>query len=235
MIKFSRDIYSLGKGVYMGIKFAVILGGCGFLDGAEVHESVLTLLNISASGSEYQCFAPNKPFDEVDHLTKQPTGLTRNVLSEAARIARSEIVSLDELSAENFDALVLPGGFGAAKNLCDFAVVGENCHADTEVKRIVLDFHKAKKPIGAICIAPSIIASVLGENNVELTIGSDKGTAEKLEKMGAVHVDKNAVEAHVDPVNRIVSTPAYMCAKNIVEVNGGIKVLVGAIIDMVGQ
>lgn len=212
---------------------AVVLSGCGFLDGAEIHESVLTLLHLSKKGASYQCFAPNIDQTTVtNHLTKEASEETRNVLVESARIARCEIKSLDELKASDFDAVIFPGGFGAALNLCDFATKGSESQVNEQLQRVVLDFHGHQKPMGAICIAPGFMSRVLGEKGVELTIGNDADTAAALEKSGARHIEKVTEEIHWDEKNKVVSTPAYMTAKNISQVDHGIGLLVQKVLEL---
>lgn len=218
----------------MNKKIAIVLSGCGFKDGAEIHESVLTLLAVVKHGATPLFFAPNKSQATViNHLSNDASGEKRNVLIESARIARGEIKDLRDLSADKADAVIFPGGFGAAINLCDFAQKGPDCSVDLEVKRVIEDFFKAQKPMGFICIAPALAAKVLGPKGIELTIGTDLGTASALEKMGARHVAKSALEAHVDQKNKIVSTPAYMLAKNIAEAETGISKLVSEVLALV--
>ena len=191
-------------------KVAVVLSGCGFLDGAEITEAISTLVAIGQQGAEYRCFAPNKDVPETNHLTKQPTGQTRNALQEAARIARGEIQPLEELQASDFDALAFPGGFGAAILLCDFAQKGSGGTIDPQVLRIVKEFHESRKPIAAICIAPAIMALALGDQGVTVTIGDDPGTASEVEKTGAKHLNCAVEKYVVDSANKIITTPAYM-------------------------
>lgn len=214
-------------------KIAVVLSGCGFLDGAEIHESVVTLLHLYKNGAEPVCFAPNVTQRQVtNHLTKDQSSETRNVLVESARIARCEVTALDKLKASDFDAVIFPGGYGAALNLCDFGVKGPDCTLEPSVEKVLKDFHAAKKPIGLICIAPALGAKAFGSLGAELTIGNDAGTASALEKLGAKHVNKRVDEIHVDEANRIVSTPAYMLAKNIFEVELGVAKLVAQVLKM---
>ena len=191
-------------------KVAVILSGCGFLDGAEITEAISTLIAIGQNGAEYAVFAPNKDVGETNHLTQKPTGQKRNVLQEAARIARGEIQPLEQLKAQSFDALAFPGGFGAALHLCDFGEKGSGGQIDPQVARIVKEFSDSHKPIAAICIAPAIMALALGNKGVNVTIGEDAGTASELEKTGAKH-QKCAVEKFiVDHSHKVITTPAYM-------------------------
>lgn len=191
-------------------KIAVILSGCGYLDGAEITEAISTLVAIGQQGAEYQCFAPNKDVAETNHITQKPTGQNRNVMQEAARIARGEIQPLEELKVQGFDALAFPGGFGAALHLCDFAQKGSGGNIDPEVLRIVKEFHDAKKPIAAICIAPAIMALAFGDKGVNVTIGDDQGTASEVEKTGAKHSNCAVEKYVVDTANKVITTPAYM-------------------------
>jgi enhancing lycopene biosynthesis protein 2 len=219
-------------------KVGVCLSGCGFLDGSEIHEAVLTLLALDRAGAEIVCMAPDAPQrDVVDHRTGKPTGEQRNVLAEAARIARGRIVDVAGVKAADLDALVFPGGFGAAKNLCDFALAGADASADEAVARLVRDMHAARKPIGAVCIAPALIASAFkgSPTHPELTIGNDAGTAQALESMGARHTTCPVTEFRVDEANRIVSTPAYMYDERISNVAQGVEKLVGEVLRLAQQ
>ncbi|MBI5535572.1 MAG: isoprenoid biosynthesis glyoxalase ElbB [Deltaproteobacteria bacterium] len=209
-------------------RVAVILAGCGHQDGAEVHESVCTLLAIDRAGAKYQIFAPDKnQHDVMDHVAKKPVGEKRNVLTEAGRIARGNVKPLSTLSMADYDALVLPGGFGAAKNLIDYGVKGAKCGIDADMERVLKEARTQNKPIGAICIAPVIVARALGaDHHPTLTIGKDAGTAGDLEKMGAKHQEAPPDGIVVDEANRVVSTPAYMSATRITEVSDGITKLV---------
>ena len=191
-------------------KIAVILSGCGYLDGAEITEAVSILVSIGQHGADYKCFAPNKEMVETNHLTQKSTGQNRNVLQEAARIARGEIQSLEDLKIQDFDALAFPGGFGAALHLCDFAQKGSGGNVDSEVLRIVKEFHDSKKPIAAICIAPAIMALAFGDKGVNVTIGDDQGTASEVEKTGAKHSNCAVEKYVVDMANKVITTPAYM-------------------------
>ncbi|OGQ07763.1 MAG: isoprenoid biosynthesis protein ElbB [Deltaproteobacteria bacterium RIFCSPLOWO2_12_FULL_40_28] len=216
----------------MSKKIAVILAGCGFKDGSEIHESVLTLLHLVREGAMPLCFAPNeKQATVTNHVTGDAEGASRNILVESARITRGNIRDIKELKAVDADALILPGGYGAALNLCDFAVKGPNCTVNSQVQRVIQEFYQAKKPIGAICIAPAIVGKVLGSYGIELTIGSDRGTAQALEKMGAKHVNTTVENFHWDSKNKIASTAAYMLAQNIVEAESGISRLIKKVVD----
>lgn len=219
-------------------KVAVVLSGCGFLDGSEIHESVLTLLALDEAGAAVKCFAPRGPqMHVVDHSQKAPAaGQTRDVLAEAARIARGDIHDLTTLRAADVDAVVFPGGFGAAKNLSDFATKGAAATPHPEVARVMREMHAAKKPIGAICIAPAVVAAALGKTvHPTLTIGDDAGTASALEAMGCKHTKCAVTDCVVDEANKIVSTPAYMFHAAIADVRKGIQKLVGAVLARVQQ
>ena len=217
----------------MSIRVGVVLSGCGFQDGAEIHESVLALLALDRAGCEVSCFAPNVPQARVvDHLTGKEVDETRNVLVESARLARGSIRDLAEARAEGLDALVLPGGFGAALNLSDFAAKGAEARAHPDLARLLCDLHAAGKPIGAICIAPGAVAAALGSAAPTLTIGNDAGTADALRGCGAVHEDCPVEAFVVDLENRIVSTPAYMLGPDIRHVAAGIEGLVAEVIRL---
>jgi len=204
-------------------KVAVVLSGCGVYDGAEIHESVLTLLALDRLGAEVVCAAPDVPqMHVVDHLTGEPVDEARNVLVESARIARGEIRDLASMSASDVDAVVLPGGFGAAKNLCGFANGEDDWEIETETARFLREMRAAGKPIGAVCIAPAVIGRVFAEDGVKVTIGNDKGTASRLTAKGARHEDCAVDEICVDEERRIVTSPAYMLATRISEAAAGI-------------
>jgi enhancing lycopene biosynthesis protein 2 len=215
-------------------RIGVILAGCGVYDGAEIHESVLTLLALDRAGAEIVCLAPDVPqMHVVDHLTGQPAeGETRNVLVEAARIARGAVSDVAKADPAAFDAVVIPGGFGAAKNLSTFAADGEGCKVDPGVARLVSAVHAAGKPVGAMCIAPVILAKLLGKEQPSLTIGSDAGTAGKMNAMGACHVACPVDSIVVDGKGKLVTTPAYMLAGRISEAAAGIEKLVAELLRM---
>ncbi|MCC6739995.1 MAG: isoprenoid biosynthesis glyoxalase ElbB [Planctomycetia bacterium] len=214
-------------------KIALILSGCGVQDGSEIHEAVLCLVALQKAGAEIVCCAPDMEFTSVNHLTGKP-GEKRNVLVEAARIARGQIRDIAKVSAKDVDGAVLPGGFGAAKNLCTFATDGPNCRVNEPTAKLLRDLHAAGKPVGAACIAPALLAKVFGNDlHPELTIGDDAGTAKALEAMGAKHKAATAAQAVADRKNRIVTTPAYMCAKNAAEAWPGIEAMVREVLEMV--
>ena len=217
------------------VRVGVVLSGCGVYDGAEIHEATLTLFFLDRAGAEIICMAPNvDQMDVVDHIKGEATGEKRNVLVEASRIARGVIKDIKDVKAGDIDALVFPGGFGAAKNLCNFAVKGADCTVNPEVDKLIKEMHSAKKPIGFICIAPVIAAKVLGSFNPQLTIGNDKGTAEAIEKMGGKHVVSPVENAVVDQKNKIVTTPAYMLGPNISKVALGIEKVINEVLKLAG-
>jgi len=196
------------------------------MDGAEITETVLALYFLDRAGVAVQCFAPNKnQFHVVNHLTREPTNETRNVLTEAARIARGQVQDLKRASMANLDALVMPGGLGVAKNLSDFATKGTDCTVDSDVVRLVTEAVKAQKPIVAICIAPAVLAAALKKagRSATLTIGDDAATAAAIIKLGSTHEKCPVTEAVVDEKNRIISTPAYMYDAKRKDVGAGIE------------
>ncbi len=212
-------------------KVLVILSGCGVFDGSEIHESVITLLHLDRRGADVTIAAPDvEQMHVVNHGTGDEMNEKRNVRIEAARIARGEVEDLAKVKGTDFDAVILPGGFGAAKNLCSFATKGPACEVNPDLERVLKEAHEAGKPLGLICIAPAIGAKLFP--GVELTIGTDRETAAALEKMGASHQDRPTEEIHIDRERRIVSTPAYMSAERIHQVDEGIGKLVDEIMTM---
>lgn len=211
-------------------KIGVVLSGCGVYDGSEIHEAVLTLLALSRQGAEAVCFAPDKSqADVINHLTGEPMAETRNVLIEAARIARGAVQPLAQADASTLDALIVPGGFGAAKNLSTFASEGAECHVDPDLKRLAQALHTAGKPLGFICIAPAMLPRIF-DFPLRLTIGTDIDTAEIVEDMGGEHVPCPVDDIVVDEDNKIVTTPAYMLAQSIAEAATGIDKLVDRVL-----
>ena len=215
------------------LRFAVILAGCGNKDGAEIHESVLTLLAIDKAGHEYQCFAPNVEQKRVlNFLTNKELKEKRNVFLESARIARSKINFLSEYNAKDFDVLVMPGGSGVAYNLCTFASDGTNMKINPDVEHAVVSTHKFQKPIGALCISPVIVAKLIP--GVEVTFGQDEKINDMFQKMGTKTVDTKAIDVLIDKENKVVTTPCYMLADaKISELAQGIEKLIKALIEMV--
>ncbi|RUT78458.1 isoprenoid biosynthesis glyoxalase ElbB [Ancylomarina longa] len=212
-------------------KFAVVLSGCGVYDGSEIHEATLSMYAISKNGGEYQIFAPNiDQYHVINHLTGEEMAEKRNVLVEAARIARGNIKDLQEFRAADYDAILFPGGFGVAKNLCTFAFKGADCEVNEDVERVLKAMHSARKPIGALCIAPALIAKILGA--VEVTIGNDAATAEAITKMGATHVNTGHGETVFDKENKIVTTPCYMLDATIAQIGDGAENVVKTIMAL---
>ncbi len=210
---------------------AVVLSGCGVYDGAEIHEATLTLLAIAQNGAHYQCFAPDTDqVHVINHLTGEEMNETRNVLVESARIARGNIRALSSFDAGEFDAIVFPGGFGAAKNLCDFAFKGADCRVNRDVENAVKEMVKAGKPIGALCIAPVVIAKILG--NVQVTIGNDPETATAIRNMGGTHHEKSHGEVVVDSRYKLVTTPCYMLDATIDQIYAGAENTIRAILNL---
>jgi enhancing lycopene biosynthesis protein 2 len=212
-------------------RIGVLLSGCGVRDGSEIHEAVCALLAIDRAGAEAVCLAPDKPQSVVvDHLKGEPVAETRNVLVESARIARGKIRDAAGVKAEELDALLLPGGFGAALNLSDFASAGGRAKADPAAARLLREMHAAGKPIAALCIAPAVLAAALGGG--EMTIGDDEGTAAQLEALGARHVKAGPTGVVVDRKRRLVTTPCYMLAGRISEVADGADQAVRALLEL---
>ena len=215
------------------VKIAVVLSGCGNMDGSEIHESTCTLLNIEKQGAQYQCFAPNiNQSSVINHLSRRNEMESRGVLIESARIARGNILDLAEYRAGDFDAIIFPGGLGAAKNLCTYADKGTDCVVNFDVQNALLSSFR-KIPIGAICIAPVLLAKVLGHHGITVTIGNDTDTAIDIKQTGAKHEEHNSEETCVDIENKIVTTPAYMLAKSIKEVDTGISNLIKELIRLI--
>ena len=205
-------------------RVAVILSGCGVQDGSEIHESVVALLALDEAGAAYACLAPDKAQRKTTNpRTGKPAGETRNVLVESARIARGHVQPLLDTPADDFDAVLLPGGFGAALNLCDFGINGWECQVDPSVDRFLTNMHDAKKPIVALCIAPVIVARLFGKQGVKVTIGDDADTAAAIERMGAKHVKCTVSDVVVDETHRVITTPAYMLAKSPKDLRPGIE------------
>jgi len=211
-------------------KFAIVLAGCGVFDGAEIHEATLTMLAIKKQGADYVVFAPDIPqYHVINHVTGEEMPEKRNVLVESARIARGNIKPLSDFIADDFDALIFPGGFGAAKNLCDFAFKGPDCTINAEVESSVRAIADQGKPIGALCISPVIMAKIFGE--VDLTIGQDPGTSEAIENMGANHVMAGHGDVVVDKERNLFTTPCYMLDAAIVQIADSTDNIVKAMLE----
>nr|WP_282557007.1 MULTISPECIES: isoprenoid biosynthesis glyoxalase ElbB [Providencia] len=211
---------------------AVILCGCGVFDGSEVHESVLTMLALSNNNVKVHFFAPDEFQPTViNHINGELKTDKRNQMEESARISRGEIAPLSSADASKLDALIIPGGFGAAKNLCDFAVKGSDCEINKELLSLVRQMHQQKKPLGLMCIAPVMLPKMLN-TSVELTIGNDSETIAEIVKMGGKHIECTVDNIVVDESNKVVTTPAYMLAQSIGEANIGINKLVEKVLEM---
>ncbi len=215
-------------------KIAVVLSGSGFLDGSEIQESVITMLALDRAGASYQCMAPDmEQMHVVNHLSGEVSeGESRNVLVEAARIARTQIIDIGEANPNDYDAVIFPGGYGAAKNLSDFAVKGAASTVQTDVLQFARAFAATGKPMGFVCIAPAMIPHIYGAD-AKLTIGSDADTAAAIKEMGGIHINCPVDDFVVDEERNLVSTPAYMLDMRISQVATGIEKLVHKIIEMI--
>ncbi len=210
---------------------AVILSGCGHLDGSEIHEATLTLLAIHKHNADYICFAPDKDQTHViNHCTGEVVPETRNVLVESARIARGNIKPMSEFDSGMFDGIILPGGFGAAKNLSNYAMTGIDCEVDQEVADAILSMHNNGKPVGALCIAPVVLARLIP--NAGLTIGDDIHTANNLVTMGATHHNTSHGEIYIDREKKLVTTPCYMLDSRVDQIAAGAEKLVEAVLGI---
>ncbi|XP_036400995.1 glutamine amidotransferase-like class 1 domain-containing protein 3A, mitochondrial [Megalops cyprinoides] len=225
-------------------RVAVVLSGCGVYDGTEIHEASAILVHLSRGGAKVQMYAPDVPqMHVIDHGKGQPAEKeSRNVLSESARIARGNIADLSQLHTSNHDAVIFPGGFGAAKNLSTFAVDGKDCKVNKDVERILKDFHKAGKPIGLCCISPVLAAKVLP--GVEVTVGHEEeeggkwpyaGTTQAITSLGAKHCVKDVTEVHVDQKNKVVTSPAFMCETDLHLIFDGIGAMVRDVLRLSGK
>lgn len=214
-------------------KVAVVLAGCGFMDGAEIYESVITLLALDSNDAQYQCYAPNvTQMHVINHINGEVMpGESRNVLIEASRLARGDIKDIKELVADNFDAIIFPGGFGAAKNLSNFATEGTNMAIHEDVAIAAKAFADSNKPAGYICISPVLVASIYGAG-VKCTIGNDEATAKAINAMGANHTVCPVDDIVVDESHKLVTTPAYMLANRISETATGIEKLVRTVLEL---
>ncbi|WP_323840073.1 isoprenoid biosynthesis glyoxalase ElbB [Photorhabdus africana] len=211
---------------------AVVLSGCGVFDGSEIHESVLTLLSLDRLGVKTSFLAPDEPqLHVINHINGEETGEERNVLQESARISRGKIKPLSQANADEFDALIIPGGFGVAKNLCDFAVKTVDCEINKDLLSLVRAMHKQHKPMGFMCIAPVMLPKLLNKP-VKLTVGNDPETVAQVEAMGGVHIVCGVNDVVVDLENKIVTTPAYMLAESIYQAEEGIDKLVRKVLEM---
>jgi enhancing lycopene biosynthesis protein 2 len=217
-------------------KIGLLLSGCGVNDGSEIHESVISMLALDRAGVETVMMAPNiDQMHVVNHYTGQEMDEFRNVLVESSRIARGNIKDMAEVTGNDLDALIIPGGFGVTKNLCDYAMTGSDCSINPDVYRLVSEVYLLEKPIGAICIAPVMMAKIFGEQDesAEMTVGSDELTSKDINTMGSKHIKCSVSEMIIDKDKKLVTTPAYMEAKSIKEAAEGIEKLVTQILSMV--
>ena len=218
------------------LKVGVVLSGCGVNDGSEIHEAVITMLELDKAGADMVLMAPNiDQLHVINHATGDEMDDSRNVLVESARIARGNIKDIAEITSDDLDALIFPGGFGVAKNLSDYAMAGAECSINPDVQRLSNEVHNDGKPIGVICIAPAMMAKIFGEQgaSANMTIGFDEATSKDIESMGCVHVECKVSDMVVDEDNNLVSTPAYMEAQSIKEAADGIEKLVKQVLSMI--
>ncbi len=200
------------------------------MDGSEIHESVMTLLAIDRNDCEYTIFAPNDTqYHVVNHITQEAMPEQRNMMVEAARIARGQIQPLEACNVNDFDALVFPGGNGSAKNLFTYALEGGNCSVREDVAQLIRAFHQQRKPIGALCIAPVMIAKVLGD--ITITVGNDEGTIKNVLSFGSKHINTQQKEVIADKQNMIFTTPCYMLPARISDIADCAENLIEAILD----
>ena len=211
-------------------KFAIIISGCGNLDGAEIHETLMTMLAIDKRGYEYEMFAPDiEQYHVINHITKKVMSEKRNVMIEAARIARGNIKDINKFSIKNFDAVVFPGGYGVAKNLFSYALDGVHAKVLPQIEKIIKDTHASGKPIGALCISSVLIAKILG--NITVTIGQNQTTADDINKMGANHINAMQTDVVSDRINKIFTTLCYMLDASVSDIAEGVDNLIEAMLQ----
>jgi enhancing lycopene biosynthesis protein 2 len=216
--------------MFMDKKFAIIIGGCGHKDGSEVHETTMTMLAIEKNGSTYEMFAPDREqYHVINHITGEEMAENRNMLIEAARIARGKIKSLDDFDVNNFDAVIFPGGFGVAKNFFNYAFKGVKATVDPQIEQVIKTVYAAQKPIGALCIAPVLLAKIL--EDITVTIGNDEKTAQDIVKLGSTNINTSSGEVISDKRNKIFSTPAYMLDATIADIADGADSLISTMLD----
>ncbi|CCW30632.1 Enhancing lycopene biosynthesis protein 2 [Xenorhabdus nematophila F1] len=212
---------------------AIILSGCGVYDGSEIHESVLTMLSLSRFGAKVSFFSPDAlQHHVINHLNGEEKSETRNIMEESARITRGNIQPLSEVDVNALDALIIPGGFGAAKHLCNFAFKGSDCIINKELLSVVQAMHQQGKPMGFMCISPVMVPKMLGKP-IKVTIGNDPETAAQIAQMGGIHVECPVDDIVVDFENKIVTTPAYMLAESLSQAEKGIDKLIKKILEMI--
>lgn len=217
-------------------RFAVVLSGCGRADGSEIYETVSALYAISASNNIYQCFAPDIPQSKVaDLYNRRETSEKRNVLIESARLARGNIIDLKKFNPKDYDAIVFPGGIGAVTNWCNYATKGLACEINPEIQRVIKESFSNRLVICAMCIAPTLLALVLGDKKIRFTLGADSVNTKELETLGAVHKETSATGVCVDKENRICTTPAYMLATNISEIFTGAEKMISEALKILNE
>jgi enhancing lycopene biosynthesis protein 2 len=228
------------------LHFAVLLSGCGVFDGSEIHEAVLTLLAIDESGSSYQCIAPaGNQYHVINHVDGSVQSQTRNVMEESARIARGNIKSIREIDVSEYDGLIIPGGFGAAKNLNQWAIEGADGGISEEVKEIILNFISSNKPIGAMCMGPTVVAKALQNSGISprLTVGSIHAESpyniaaisKGLESIGMKVVMRKKDEVEIDAEHKLVTAPCYMMESSITDIRANTQLLVKSVIALIHQ
>ena len=218
-------------------KVGVVLSGCGYQDGSEIHEAVFTLHALEKAGAEAIIMAPDMDqFHVINHLNgNEDLTESRNILVESARIARGKVVDVASVSGHQLDALIFPGGTGMAKNIFDYSMAGINCTVISDVQRLVVEILEADKPLGAICIAPVMVAKVLeflGRTGT-VTGGFNVEINNDIKAMGINTIEVGAEEIVIDKENKIVTTPAYVEAKSMNESFMGIEKLVNKVLDMI--
>jgi enhancing lycopene biosynthesis protein 2 len=226
------------------MKIGVLLSGCGVYDGAEIHESVLTLLAIEEMGGEAVCIGINRPQHHViDHTSGEEMDESRIMLKEAARIARGAIKDIKDVAPADIDALVIPGGFGSAKNLTTWAFAGPDGEILPEVKLLIVNLVNIGKPIAALCVSPVVVAKALEGSTIHanMTIGSNTapspydidGFVGGLEATGATTAMKTKSEINIDTTNKIVTAPCYMMDTDLVTLRKNISDSINALKNLI--
>lgn len=220
----------------MANRVGLLLSGCGALDGSDIHEAILAQLALDRSGAKVICAAPDMNHRHIlNHITQEEMEAQRNVLQESARIARGNIAELSSLDYRQLDALIIPGGFGTVKNLCEFAYQGPTQAVDPQVRHLLGTMLTDKKPIGAIAMAAVMLVIALADHRPEVTVGKDAGIAGAIENMGGRHHVCQSNQIYVDHTHKIVTTPAYMLESGMNAVAVGIERLVERVLDLIGN
>ena len=215
-------------------KTAIILSGCGQVDGSETHETILTILALEQHNLDWEGLAPSGLQTEVyDHYTNTKENISpSSMITEAARLVRGNITIINAVNASDYAAVIIPGGAGVIKNLSNYSTAGINFTIHPELLAFMATIVRLQIPAGFICIAPILIPKLYG-NKPKLTIGSNVELAAKIVQIGGEHCDCLANDIVIDHAQKIVSTPANMVAKNIVEVYHGIYKLVTQIANWI--